>query len=317
MTLPQKNFLRTEFRIHGSRSSHKIAYHLDVANRIAILGANGQLGSDLVRTLSGSDVTAFTRSDFDITDSVRSRAAILQVRPQVLINTTAYHRVDDCESQPETAYGVNVLAVLNLVRLANEVGATFVHFSTDYVFDGSATQPYTEASAPMPLSVYGNSKLAGEYIVRSTARRHILIRTCGLYGVAGSRGKGGNFVETMLSKARSGERIRVISDQIVTPTYTADLAQQVAVMLESEVSGLFHATNEGCCSWYQFASAIFEITGIQADLSETTSDLYKTPAIRPHYSVLENARLKERGLNRMRPWRDALSSYLQEKKSRG
>jgi dTDP-4-dehydrorhamnose reductase len=241
----------------------------------------------------------------------------LQAQPQVLINTTAYHLVDDCESQPELAYSVNVLAVLNLVRIANELGATLVHFSTDYVFDGRGTEPYTETSPPMPLSVYGNSKLAGEYIVRSTAKRHVVIRTCGLYGVAGSRGKGGNFVETMLTKARAGDSIRVIADQVVTPTYTADLAQQIAPMVEAEVSGLFHVTNEGACSWYEFARAIFEIAGLNADLSPTTSELYKTPALRPRYSVLDNARLKQLGLNRMRHWRDALAAYLEEKKSRG
>jgi dTDP-4-dehydrorhamnose reductase len=234
-----------------------------------------------------------------------------------LINTTAYHRVDDCESQAETAYSVNVLAVLNLARIANELGSTLVHFSTDYVFDGGSKEPYTEASSPLPLSVYGNSKLAGEFIVRSTAKRYVLIRTCGLYGTAGSRGKGGNFVETMLTKARAGDSIRVISDQIVTPTYTADLARQVVRMLDAGVTGLFHATNEGSCSWFDFARAIFDIAGVKADLSPTTSEFYKTPAIRPAYSVLENARLKQLRLNHMRHWRDALTAYLDEKKSRG
>src|SRR5205823_11254809 len=144
-------------------------------------------------------------------------------RPQVVINTTAYHRVDDCESEPETAYSVNVLAVLNLVRIANDIGAKFVHFSTDYVFDGDSTEPYTEQSQPMPLSVYGNSKLAGEYLVRSGARKYFLIRTSGLYGNAGSRGRGGNFVETMLAKARNREGIQVVNDQVLTPTYTVDV----------------------------------------------------------------------------------------------
>ena len=284
--------------------------------RIAILGANGQLGRDLVRTIAKHDVLSFTREDFDVTDYAKTREAITNVRPDVLINTTAYHRVDDCETLPETAYSVNVLALLNLVRIANDIGATLVHFSTDYVFDGKSHEPYTESSQPMPLSVYGNAKLAGEYIVRSTAANYIVIRTCGLYGAAGSRGKGGNFVETMLSKARAGDKIRVIADQVVTPTYTADLATQVATMVNAGVRGLFHATNEGSCSWFEFASAIFEFSGAKADLSATNSDLYKTPAIRPKYSVLENARLKELGLNQMRPWREALSAYLQEKKTR-
>ncbi len=284
--------------------------------RTVILGANGQLGSDLTRALAGSDVVPFTREDFDVTDYPKTRAAIAKASPQDIVNTTAFHRVDDCETQAETAYSVNVLALLNLVRIANDIGARLVHFSTDYVFDGASKLPYTEESAPMPLSVYGNSKLAGEYIVRTTAKRYLLIRTGGLYGVAGSRGKGGNFVETMIGKARSGDHIRVVADQIITPTYTGDLAAQIALMLENDLLGLCHATNEGSCSWYEFAQAVFQMSGLKADLSPTTSDLYKTPAIRPKFSVLENARLKKSGLNRMRHWRDALALYFQDKKSR-
>ncbi len=143
------------------------------------------------------------------------------------------------------------------------------------------------------------------------AKKYFLIRTCGLYGVAGSQGKGGNFVQTMLTKAKRGETIRVVHDQVVTPTYTADLADQIAQILPTRQFGLFHMTNEGSCTWYEFASAIFELSKIQADLSPTSSDVYKTPAIRPKYSVLENARLKELRLNRMRHWRDALAAYLQ------
>jgi len=285
--------------------------------RIGILGANGQLGRDLVEALGAHDVKTYSRDDFDVTKHETARSALAEFQPHVVINTTAYHRVDDCETHPELAYSVNALAVLNLIRAANDLGAKLVHFSTDYVFDGATSQPYTEESTPLPLSVYGNSKLAGEYLVRSTAQRFILTRTCGLYGVAGSRGKGGNFVETMLAKARAGERIHVVADQIVTPTYTADLAHQIAAMLDADASGLFHVTNEGSCSWYEFALTIFELAGLEADLSPTSSGLYKTPAIRPKYSVLENARLKEMALNRMRHWRDALAAYLAEKQHRG
>jgi dTDP-4-dehydrorhamnose reductase len=235
------------------------------------------------------------------------------LRPDVVINTTAYHRVDDCESHPELAYAVNAIAALNIARIATDLDAVFVHFSTDYVFDGNSLEPYTENSCPLPLSVYANSKLAGEYLVRSASRKYLLIRSCGLYGVAGSSGKQGNFVETMLTKARSGEPIRVVDDQVVTPTFTMDLAQQIAALLPTQHRGLFHITNEGQCSWFEFARAIFELTGAKADLSPTSSDVYKTPAVRPRYSVLENARLKELGLNRMRPWRQALVAYLEVK----
>jgi dTDP-4-dehydrorhamnose reductase len=284
--------------------------------RIAILGANGQLGSDLRKVLDGWDVTAFTRDDFDVTDFARTRAALTKAQPHAIVNTTAYHRVDDCETEAETAYAVNALAVLNLIRVANDIGARLVHFSTDYVFDGGSKAPYTEESAPLPLSVYGNSKLAGEYLVRTIAKRYLLIRTGGLYGIAGSRGKGGNFVETMLAKARAGDRIQVVDDQVVTPTYTGDLASQIAVMLDKDLSGLYHVTHEGSCSWFEFAQAVFDLSGLKPDLIPTTSDLYKTPAVRPKYSAMENARLKAAGLNRMPHWRDGLKSYLENKKSR-
>ena len=279
--------------------------------KIALLGANGQLGQDLLRALRRHEVQALTRTDFDVTNHARVRDKLLEMRPDVVLNTTAYHRVDDCETHADVAYAVNALAVLNLVQVANDLDAVLVHISTDYVFDGKARQPYTEYSEPFPLSVYGNSKLAGEILVRTMAKKYFLIRTCGLYGVAGSQGKGGNFVQTMLTKAKRGETIRVVNDQVVTPTYTADLAAQIAQTLTTDQFGLFHMTNEGSCTWYEFASAIFELSGIQADLSPTSSDLYKTPATRPKYSVLENARLKELRLNQMRHWRDALAAYLQ------
>jgi dTDP-4-dehydrorhamnose reductase len=278
--------------------------------KIALLGANGQLGQDLRKALQSQDVQPLTRKEFDVTDHALTRSVLMAMRPEVVLNTTAYHRVDDCETHPELAYSANVLAVLNLVRIANDLNAILVHISTDYVFDGRARQPYPEKSEPFPLSVYANSKFAGELLVRSMAHKHLLIRSCGLYGVAGSQGKGGNFVQIMLAKARRKEAIRVVDDQVVTPTYTVDLANQIATILPTGHFGLFHMTNEGSCTWFEFARAIFEIAGIEADLSPTTSDMYKTPAIRPKYSVLENARLKELGLNQMRHWREALTAYL-------
>ena len=284
--------------------------------KIALLGANGQLGLDLQPALSPFDVTVLTRNQVDVTDSARTRTVLMDLRPDVILNTTAYHRVDDCESRPELAFQVNALAVLNLVRIANDLNAVLVHISTDYVFDGNALRPYTESSAPLPLSVYANSKLAGEFLIRGIARRYFLIRTCGLYGVAGSNGKGGNFVETMIAKAKRGESIMVVNDQVVTPTFTLDLARQIARILPTTHYGLYHMTNEGQCTWYEFARAIFELSGIDANLSPTTSEFYGSPAMRPRYSVLENARLKELGLNQMRPWRDALAAYLKEKSLR-
>ena len=281
--------------------------------KIALLGAGGQLATDLEPALAGGQIHAIGHRDLDVTDHARARAVLGELRPDTIINTAAYHRVDECESQPELAFAVNALAALNLARVANELGAILVHFSSDYVFDGRARAPYTEEHCPRPLSVYGNSKLAGEHLVGSASRKCFLIRSCGLYGAAGSSGKGGNFVETIVRKARAGEEIRVVSDQVVTPTYTVDLARQIGVLIETDHCGLFHITNEGCCSWYEFARAICELARLPVDVEPTTSQLYKTPAIRPKYSVLENHRLKQLGLNTMRPWRQALAAYLKEK----
>ena len=281
--------------------------------KIALLGANGQLAFDLKRVLSGHEVVGFTRSDFDVTDHEAARERLSAARPDAIINTTAFHNVDLCESEPGEAFGVNAIAVFHLAGLAKALGARLVHISSDYVFDGISVEPYSEEAIPRPISVYANSKLSGEYCVRSECEKHIVIRTCGLYGMAGSAGKGGNFVETMLRKAKEGEAIRVVDDQVVTPTPTADLAGQVALLLGADQYGLFHCTAEGSCSWYEFARAIFELSGLNARLEPTNGSVRQTPARRPAYSVLDNARLKALGLNRMRHWRSGLANYLLEK----
>lgn len=278
--------------------------------KIALLGANGQLASDLKRALSSHDLLNFTRSDFDVTDRESMRENLLGAAPDIIVNTTAFHQVDVCESRAEEAFGVNAIAVFGLACLAHDIRAKLVHISTDYVFDGEASEPYTEDDLPGPTSVYATSKLAGEYFVRSTSDRNIVIRTCGLYGVAGSSGKGGNFVETILRRAGAGETVRVVEDQTVTPTPTADLAVQLASLLEADQHGLFHCTAEDSCSWFEFAQAVFELSGVEARLEPTDREGYKTAARRPAYSVLENARLNALGLNQMRHWREGLTDYL-------
>ncbi len=280
---------------------------------IAILGANGQLAFDLKRTLTAHDLIPFTRADFDVTNTGAMRRSLSEARPEVIINTTAFHQVDVCESRPDEAFGVNAVAVFHLAGLAAELDATLVHISTDYVFDGESRKPYGEDSPTRPISTYANSKLAGEFFVRSIPPKHFLIRTCGLYGVAGSAGKGGNFVETMIRKARAGDDIRVVSDQIVSPTPTADLAGQISALLETDHYGLFHASSGGSCSWYDFACAIFELADMQASLEPTTKEFQKTPATRPAYSVMENVRFGALDLDRMSHWREGLVAYLKEK----
>lgn len=279
-----------------------------------LIGADGQLGSELRQVFDDQDLVPLTHADFEMTDSTQVWDALRKYRPGLILNTAAYHRVDECEEFPERAFAVNAIAVRNLAIAAKEIAAVLVHFSTDYVFDGGKRIPYREVDPPGPLSTYATSKLAGEYFVRVTLPRHFVIRTCGLYGLAGSRSKAGNFVETMLRLAREEREIRVVRDQIVTPTSAKELAHKVRQLIETGVYGLYHITNNGECSWYQFASAIFEIAGLHPCLQETTAIAFGARAQRPAYSVLDNANLRSLGLDDLRQWRDALAGYLTERK---
>jgi dTDP-4-dehydrorhamnose reductase len=185
--------------------------------------------------------------------------------------------------------------------------------STDYVFGGEKRAPYTEDDAPNPLNVYGVSKLAGEYFVRALCPKHFIVRTSGLYGVAGSSGKGGNFVETMIRLAKEGKPIRVVTDQVLTPTYTRDLAHKIKELLQTEAYGVYHITNSGQCSWYEFAAKIFELLSLKPDFGPTTSAEFGAKAKRPAYSVLAHGRLAQLGLDDLRSWPEALAAYLEEK----
>lgn len=282
-----------------------------------LIGARGQLGTELRQAFADDDLVALAHADLELTDRAKVWEALDTYRPGLILNTAAYHRVDECEDEPERAFGVNALAVRNLAMAAKRIGAVMVHFSTDYVFDGRQSRPYQEGDPPGPLSVYATSKLAGEFFVRAVLDKYFLIRTCGLYGTAGSLAKGGNFVETMLRLAREGREIRVVGDQVLTPTSARDLAKKVRQLIETERYGLYHITNSGECSWYRFASAIFELAGLRARLSETTSAAYGARATRPAYSVLDNANLRSLGIDDLRDWRDALADYLDEQKRSG
>jgi dTDP-4-dehydrorhamnose reductase len=280
--------------------------------KIMLIGAAGQLGADLVKALPRETTVPLTHADIEITDSRSVGLAFERYRPGVVINTSAFHRVDDCETEMERAFQVNAFAVRGLAQVCRRFGAALVHFSTDYVFAGEKTEPYVETDRPGPLNVYGASKLGGEYLLAATLPRHFLIRTGGLYGVGGSRSKGGNFVETMLRIAFQGKPLRVVDDQVVSPTYTADLARKVSQLIETEAYGLYHITNHGACSWFEFARTVFKLAGIDAHLTPTTAKEYRAPAPRPAYSVMCNRRLKLLGLDDMPEWQDGLKRYLAE-----
>ena len=281
--------------------------------RILITGGSGQLAFDLARTLTDHEVHALPRQELDICNEARVDTVVRAIKPDVLINTAAYHRVDDCETEQEAAFNANALAVRRLALLCADMDARLVHFSTDYVFGAQEKRdPLLEDDRPAPLSVYGASKLAGEHLALLSWRNSVVVRTCGLYGLAGAGGTGGNFVRTMLQKAREGTALRVVDDQVCTPTATKDLAQTVAWIVSADVSGLMHVTNAGSCTWFDFAREIFALAGVAADLSPTTSREFATPATRPPYSVLANGRLAELGRDDLRPWQEALADYIEE-----
>jgi dTDP-4-dehydrorhamnose reductase len=262
---------------------------------------------------------ALTRDSIDLTRPETVRSVLPGLRPDVVINCAAYNFVDRAESEPHVAFAVNAWGVRELARVCAELNCTLVHFSTDHVFglDPERRTPWAESDAPGPVSVYGLSKLAGEYLARALCPRHLVIRTCGLYGFGwGGGGKGGNFVETMLRLAGQGRPLRVVADQVCTPSYTADVAAATVELLRRGRPGLYHVTNSGACSWHEFARAVFELTAVRVDVAAITSREYGAAARRPAYSVLAPTAMEALGLPPLRPWREALAAYLQERRRR-
>ena len=323
--------------------------------RVMIIGANGQLGTDLCRALgvcsarpcreagefpsplvlaAGDrepgispvspgvfcrrseryEIIPLTHSDIEITDMSSVREACCLYQPDVIINTAAMVKVDDCESVPDRAFRVNALGARNAAVMADELGARLVHISTDYVFGGEDSPrriPYAEQDYPVPGNVYGRTKLEGEIFVRRHGPRHLIIRTSGLFGTTGSRGKGGNFIETILGLANERPELRVVRDQVFSPTYSPDLARKISRLLEAGYGGIFHITNSGSCSWFELAREAVRLAGLKTPVIPITSKQYPQKAPRPRFSVLDNARLRELGLSDMRSWQEALKEYMQ------
>jgi dTDP-4-dehydrorhamnose reductase len=295
--------------------------------RTLIVGAGGQLGRELVAawTAHGDAPTALARTDLDICDAARLHATLTAQRPACVINAAAYTAVDACE-EPEhirEAFDVNAFAVRELARLCATLDATLVHFSTDFVFGGDQRRPFHEGDAPQPASVYATSKLAGEHFARTYCPRHLVIRTCGLYGHGGPGRPAANFVEKMLQLAAARRPVRVVDDQVVSPTSARDLARATYDLLRLASDerpgyhGLYHITNGGQCSWYEFATAIFAEAELAVDLSPTSSAAFAAAAQRPRFSVLASSRLQRLGLPPLRPWREALREYLAERRRTG
>jgi dTDP-4-dehydrorhamnose reductase len=283
--------------------------------RIAVIGSNGQLGTDVVRAFAnnGDQVCPLSHSDIEVRNIDSVFRSLREIRPQVVVNTAAMHHVENCELEPENAYAINTLGTRNLALVAQDIKSVLMHISTDYVFDGSHRIPYDEHDAPQPLNVYGNSKLAGEYFARAATDRHFVLRTSALYGTSACRAKGGlNFVQLMLKLARERDELRVVDSEVVSPTSTAELATQMVTLSRSDCYGLYHATAEGSCSWFEFAQTIFSITNTRANLQVAGPDEFPAKVARPKYSVLENKALKNQCLNKFGPWQNGLRAYLDQ-----
>lgn len=284
--------------------------------KVAVIGANGQLGSDVVEQYqkSGDEPVSLTHHDIDIASLDAVRRVLAGIQPSLIINTAAMHHVENCEANPLRAYEVNALGARNLAIVARDVDAKLVHISTDYVFDGGKRQAYLESDPAVPLNVYGNTKLAGEAFIRASWPAHFILRTSALYGKLPCRAKGGlNFVELMLKLAAERPEIKVVDDEIVSPTFTVELARQIVALSRTEEFGLYHATAEGSCSWYRFACEIFEATGTRANLRIASPTDFPAKVPRPKYSVLENHGLKRLGLNLFQTWQNGVHDYLSAK----
>jgi dTDP-4-dehydrorhamnose reductase len=280
---------------------------------VAVVGADGQLGSDVVAAFMahGDAVRALTHSHIEIADLNSVAYVLEEIQPHVIINTAAVHQVEKCEREPTRAFAVNSLGSRNLAIVAQRLGAVLIHISTDYVFDGNKGSPYTEEDTPRPLNAYGITKLAGEHFVRANTAKHFVVRTSGLYGKSPCRGKGGlNFIELMLKLAKERGEVRVVDSEIVSPTSTAELAAQLVQLSRSNCYGLYHATAEGHCSWYELAQEIFAQSDISVRLRVAGPDEFPAKVPRPRYSALENRALRDRGLNILGSWQSGLHTYL-------
>ncbi len=284
--------------------------------KVLVIGADGQLGTDVCRVFDDAEVCRAGLSSGDVQLDIAIEADVRKlldrIRPQFVVNTAAFHNVPKCEEEPEAAYAVNAIGAKNLAVSCHEAGARLIHVSTDYVFGNGGTRAYVETDREAPLNTYGASKLAGEHLIAAECENHCIVRGSGLYGAAPCKAKGGkNFVQLMLFLAAERGEVKVVTDEIVSPTYTVDLAKQIRVIAERAEPGLYHATSDGECSWFDFARCIFDETGTEVNLLPATGADFPSPVKRPDFSILDNKHLRDQGLDVMPHWREALRAYLQ------
>jgi dTDP-4-dehydrorhamnose reductase len=279
--------------------------------RVLLTGGGGQLASDLAELLADrSEVFAPTREQLDISDGDALARLVAELRPTLIVNCAAFHNVDVCEHEERRALEVNCVAVKHLAQLSAEHGARLVHLSTNYVFDGTHEEPYGELDLPAPRSVYALSKLAGEHAALAYAPDALVVRTAGLYGLHGSASKGGNFVNRMLTRAREQGALRMVADQRLSPTFTADLAAAILEAVEAGAGGVVHLTNSGSCSWHEFTAAILELADVDVPVAAAVTERAPGGADRPLNGVLARPRADALGLTPLRSWRAGLEDYM-------
>ena len=278
-----------------------------MSQKVLITGANGQLGKELVElfTEKGFEVYGFGRDKMDITNQAQVQEVISTLKPNIVLHSAAHTQVDLAESEPEQAFSINAYGTRNVAVAAEAVGAKLVYVSTDYVFDGTNDEPYNEFSPTSPLGVYGKSKLAGEQFVRDLHSKFFIARTSWVYGKHGA-----NFVKTMLKLGKERKELSVVADQIGCPTYTLDLAHAILELVDTQKYGVYHISNSGSCSWYEFAKEIFNISGITVQVNPCTTADFPRPAARPSYSVFAHTAIYLNNFTKMRSWEDALVDFL-------
>jgi dTDP-4-dehydrorhamnose reductase len=280
-----------------------------VSGRVLVTGGGGQLSSEL-KGLLGADAQSCSHGELDITEPDAVARVFADTRPSLVLNCAAFHNVDVCEHEQERAWEVNVRAVRELAGHSARHAAKLVHFSTNYVFDGGRPAPYTEQDLPNPRSIYAATKLAGEYMALAYAPEALVIRSAGLYGLHGSRSKGGNFVQRMMARAREHGALKMVADQRLSPTFTADLAGATLEAIERGARGVLHLTSAGACSWLEFTEAILEIGGIDVPIEPVTTTVAPGGAARPLNGVLANDGAATLGLRPLRGWREGLEDYM-------
>ncbi|HTN44080.1 MAG TPA: dTDP-4-dehydrorhamnose reductase [Nitrospiria bacterium] len=284
--------------------------------KIAVTGATGQLGRDIVEVLQNDgrfEVLPLSHNEIEVTDPDSVRKALLIWHPDAVVNCAAFHRVDECEERPDAAFQVNALGALNVARVCAELKALCVYVSTDYVFDGQKDRGYSEEDTPCPVNVYGITKFAGEQLTRQACADWLIVRVASLFGKSGARGKGGNFIEAILSKARAGETLKVVNDIRMSPTYTFDVATALAELLAKRATGVIHLSNDGACTWYELAGKAVDLIGLKNQVNPISSDEFPSKAKRPKNSSIKSERISGVLDRPMRPWQEAMRAYLIEK----